>query len=73
MHFVGNWGWAIVIVTLVFNLLMLPTRLMMMRSSLKMQRVQPKLEAIKKRYANLKATDPKRAEMNAGNHEALQG
>ncbi len=63
--FVGNWGWAIVIVTLVFNLLMLPTRFMMMRSSLKMQRIQPKLEVIKRKYAGLKATDPKRAEMNA--------
>ena len=62
---VHNWGWAIVLVTLFFNFLMLPTRLMMMKSSLKMQRVQPKLEAIKKRYAHLKATDPKRAEMNA--------
>ena len=62
--FVGNWGWAIVLVTLFFNLLMLPTRLMMMKSSLKMQRVQPKLEAIKRKYAHLKATDPKRAEMN---------
>ena len=62
--FVGNWGWAIVVVTLFFNLLMLPTRLMMMKSSLKMQRVQPKLEAIKRKYAHLKATDPKRAEMN---------
>jgi len=37
----------------------------MMKSSLKMQRVQPKMEAIKKRYAHLKPTDPKRAEMNA--------
>jgi YidC/Oxa1 family membrane protein insertase len=64
-HIVSNWGWAIIIVTLFFNVLMLPTRLMMMRSSLKMQRVQPKMEAIKKRYAHLKATDPKRAEMNA--------
>ena len=63
--YVGNWGWAIIIVTLVFNLLMLPTRLMMMRQSVKMQRVQPKIDAIKKRYAHLKATDPKRAEMNA--------
>ena len=63
--FVHNWGWAIIIVTLVFNLLMLPTRLMMMKSSLKMQRIQPKIDAIKKRYAHLKATDPKRAEMNA--------
>jgi YidC/Oxa1 family membrane protein insertase len=61
---VGNWGWAIVIVTLVFNLLMLPTRLMMMKSSLKMQRIQPKIDAIKKKYVGLKPTDPKRAEMN---------
>jgi YidC/Oxa1 family membrane protein insertase len=63
--YVGNWGWAIILVTLFFNLLMLPTRLMMMKSSLKMQRVQPKMEAIKKKYAHLKPTDPKRAEMNA--------
>jgi YidC/Oxa1 family membrane protein insertase len=60
-----NWGWAIIIVTVIFNLLMLPTRFMMMKSSLKMMRIQPKVEALKKRYAHLKATDPKRAEMNA--------
>ena len=64
-HGVGNWGWAIIIVTVIFNLLMLPTRFMMMKSSLKMMRIQPKVDAIKKRYAHLKATDPKRAEMNA--------
>ncbi len=61
---VYNWGWAIIIVTAIFNLLMLPTRFMMMKSSLKMMRIQPKVEAIKKRYKHLKATDPKRAEMN---------
>jgi YidC/Oxa1 family membrane protein insertase len=43
---------------------MLPTRFMMMKSSLKMMRIQPKVDAIKKRYANLKMNDPKRAEMN---------
>jgi YidC/Oxa1 family membrane protein insertase len=37
---------------------------MMMKSSLKMMRIQPKVEAIKQRYAHLKPTDPKRAEMN---------
>ena len=63
-HGVHNWGWAIIIVTVIFNLLMLPTRFMMMKSSLKMMRIQPKVEALKKRYAHLKATDPKRAEMN---------
>jgi YidC/Oxa1 family membrane protein insertase len=59
-----NWGWAIIIVTVIFNLALLPTRFMMMKSSLKMMRIQPKVEALKKRYAHLKATDPKRAEMN---------
>ena len=61
---INNWGWAIIIVTVLFNLLMLPTRLMMMKSSLKMMRIQPKVEALKKRYAHLKMNDPKRAEMN---------
>jgi YidC/Oxa1 family membrane protein insertase len=64
-HGVGNWGWAIILSTVLFNLTLLPTRLMMTKSSLKMMRIQPKVDAIKKRFANLKATDPKRADMNA--------
>ena len=64
-HGIPNWGWAIIVVTAVFNMILLPTRLMMMRSSLKMMRIQPEVERIKRKYANLKATDPKRAEMNA--------
>jgi YidC/Oxa1 family membrane protein insertase len=64
-HGAYNWGWAIIIVTVIFNLVLLPTRFMMMRSSLRMMRIQPKVEAIKKRYANLKINDPKRNEMNA--------
>ena len=64
-HGVNNWGWAIIVVTVIFNLLMLPTRFMMMKSSLKMMRIQPKVDALKQRYAHLKPTDPKKAEMNA--------
>ena len=63
-HGVNNWGWSIIIVTVIFNLLMLPTRYMMLKSSYKMTRIQPKVEAIKNRYKNVKATDPKRNEMN---------
>jgi len=63
-HGVPNWGWDIIIITVIFNLLMLPTRLMMMKSSLKMMRIQPKVDAIKRKYANLKVSDPKRSEMN---------
>jgi YidC/Oxa1 family membrane protein insertase len=59
-----NWGWAIIIVTVIFNLVLLPTRIWTMKSSLKMMRIQPKVDALKKRYSHLKATDPKRAEMN---------
>jgi YidC/Oxa1 family membrane protein insertase len=61
---INAWGWAIIIVTTVFNLAMMPTRFMAMKSSLKMMRIQPKVDAIKKKYANLKVSDPKRAEMN---------
>jgi len=64
-HGIGNWGWAIIISTIIFNLTLLPTRLMMTKSSLKMMRIQPKVDAIKKKYSNIKATDPKRGEMNA--------
>jgi YidC/Oxa1 family membrane protein insertase len=63
-HGIGNWGWAIIIFTVIFSLVLLPTRFMMMKSSLKMMRIQPKVDAIKKRYAHLKVNDPKRAEMN---------
>ena len=60
----NNWGWAIIIITVVFNVVLLPTRIWTMKSSLKMMRIQPKVDALKKRYANLKMNDPKRAEMN---------
>lgn len=62
---IPNWGWAIIVFTALFNLALLPTRLMMTKSSLKMMRIQPKVDAIKKKYSNLKATDPRRNEMNA--------
>ena len=58
-----SWGWAIIIFTALFNLIMLPTRISMMKQSLKMQRIQPKLDALKSRYANLKMNDPKKMEM----------
>ncbi|HVZ82527.1 MAG TPA: membrane protein insertase YidC [Terracidiphilus sp.] len=59
-----SWGWSIILFTALFNLLMLPTRFMMMRSSLRMMRIQPEVDKIKRKYANLKMNDPKRAEMN---------
>src|SRR5208337_110604 len=64
LHGIGNWGWAIIVFTVIFSLVLLPTRFMMMKSSLKMMRIQPKVDAIKRRYAQYKVNDPKRSEMN---------
>ena len=64
-HGIGNWGWSIIVLTVVFNLLIIWPRMMSMESSLKIMRAQPKLDALKKRYAHLKINETKRAEMNA--------
>jgi YidC/Oxa1 family membrane protein insertase len=63
-HITGNWGWSIVLLTILINLLILPLRVKTMQSGLKMQRIQPQMDAIKERYKKYKATDPKRNEMN---------
>ncbi len=63
-HIASNWGWAIVVLTVLLNVVMLPFRYQTMRSGLKMQRIQPQMDAIKAKYAKYKVTDPKRAEMN---------
>lgn len=63
-HWVSNWGWAIVILTVIINVALMPLRVSSMKSALKMQKVQPQIEAIKSRYKNLKMNDPKRNEMN---------
>jgi YidC/Oxa1 family membrane protein insertase len=64
-HGVGNWGWAIIVLTAVFNLLMLWPRMMSMKSSLRTMRLQPKVDEIKRRYAELKMNDPRRGAMGA--------
>jgi YidC/Oxa1 family membrane protein insertase len=63
-HIASNWGWAIVILTILVNVLMLPFRIKTMQNGLKMQRIQPQMDAIKEKYKKYKATDPKRNEMN---------
>ncbi len=61
----GSWGWSIIILTIVINILMLPFRVKTMQNGLKMQRIQPQMNEIKEKYKKYKATDPKRNEMNA--------
>jgi len=61
---VRNWGWAIVIQTIIINLALLPLRVSSMKSALKMQRIQPQMNAIKEKYKKHSMRDPRRQEMN---------
>lgn len=63
-HMVSNWGWAILVVTLILTLAMFPTRFTMMKSSIKMQRIQPQMNAIKEKYKKYKFDDPRKQDMN---------
>ena len=61
-HWVANWGWAIMLVTIIINLALFPLRYTGMRSALMQQKVQPEVAAINRRYKDLKLTDPRQQE-----------
>ena len=63
-HIVANWGWAILLQTLIINLALLPLRLSQMKSMLKMQRVAPQIKSIQEKYKKYSLRDPRKAEMN---------
>lgn len=62
--FIGNYGFAIIVLTLLINLTMAPLKHKSVVSMRKMQEIQPRLKAIQDRYSHLKMTDPARAKMN---------
>ena len=70
--YVGNYGWSIVVLTLLINLVIFPLRHKSVVSMRKMQEIQPQLKAIQDRYSKLKATDPARAEDEHGDDGALR-
>jgi YidC/Oxa1 family membrane protein insertase len=62
--YIPNWGWTIVVLTLVINMLLFPLRISSYKTTLKMQRVAPEIKAIQERYKKYKLNDPKKQEMN---------
>ncbi len=63
-HIVPNWGWAIVLQTVIINLALLPLRLSQMKSMLKMQRVAPQIKSIQEKYKKYTMRDPRKQAMN---------
>jgi len=62
--YVGNYGWSIIVLTIIINLVMFPLKHKSIVSMRKMQELQPEMKAIQDRYAKLKMTDPGRQKMN---------
>lgn len=60
----NNWGWAIVIVTVIINILMLPLKFSSLKSMKKMQSLQPHIAAINEKFRNVGLRDPKKQEQN---------
>ncbi len=63
-NIVHNYGWAIIIVTIVINMLTLPLRLSSMKSMKKMAAIQPQIQAINEKYKGIGMRDPRRQQQN---------
>jgi YidC/Oxa1 family membrane protein insertase len=61
---VPNYGWCIVILTLIINFAMFPLKMKSWRSMQKMQKVGPEIRQIQDRYKKYSMTDPRKKKMN---------
>jgi YidC/Oxa1 family membrane protein insertase len=63
-NYIPNWGWAIIVLTVLINMLLFPLRISSYKTTLKMQRVGPEIKQIQEKYKKYKLNDPRKAEMN---------
>ena len=59
----GNYGWAIVLLTVLINVVMAPFRHYSIANGVKMARLAPEMRVIQDRYRKIPALDPRRQEM----------
>ena len=50
-RFIPNYGWALIVFTLLVNLVLLPLRIKQQKSTARMSAFQPKMQEIQKKYA----------------------
>lgn len=62
-HMTPNWGWAIVLQTLIITVALLPLRVYQIHSMYKMQRVAPQIKSIQEKYKKYSLRDPRKAAM----------
>ena len=64
-NYIHNYGWTIVIVTVIINMLLLPLKLTSLKSMRSMSVLQPKIKAINEKYKGMSFKDPRKQEQNA--------
>jgi YidC/Oxa1 family membrane protein insertase len=60
---VGNWGWSIVLLTVLINVAMAPFRHYSIVNGLKMAKLSPEMRVIQERYRKVPLMDPRRQQM----------
>jgi YidC/Oxa1 family membrane protein insertase len=60
-RFVHNYGWAIILITIIINMAMFPLKLTTLKSSRKMQVLQPEMAKINEKYKGISMSDPRAA------------
>ena len=63
--YIGNFGWSIILLTIVINLILFPLSLKQQASMLKMQKIQPQMRRLQDQYKKLKPNDPRRAQVQS--------
>jgi YidC/Oxa1 family membrane protein insertase len=63
-NYLHNYGWSIVVLTIIINFLLLPLKFTGMKSMRKMSSLQPQIQAINDKYKNVGIRDPRKAEQN---------
>jgi YidC/Oxa1 family membrane protein insertase len=61
--YLPNYGWAIVLMTVIINMLLFPLKIVSWRSMQKMQKVMPEIKSIQERYKKYSMRDPRRQQM----------
>jgi len=63
--YIHNYGWTIVIITVIINFLLLPLKISSLKSMKKMSELQPQIAAINEKYRGMKMTDPRKQNQQA--------
>lgn len=63
-HWFRNYGWSIIVLTVLINMVLLPLKLSGMKGMKRMSALQPEVQAINEKYKSISMRDPRKAEQN---------